>query len=61
MEENQSRISYLPTDGLTYDPSDSMYWDKTALDKEIERTMKKMQIFTPDSFTIYFHICEQRY
>ncbi len=36
MEENPSRISYLPTEGLTYDPSDSKYWNENELQKEIE-------------------------
>ena len=27
--------------------------------KEIERTMKKIKIFTPDGFTLYFYMCEQ--
>ena len=40
MEEIESRISYLPTDSLTYDPSDSKYWDKDELEKEIERTFE---------------------
>jgi Fe-S oxidoreductase len=33
-------ISYAPTDGLTYDPSDDKYWDKEALGKEIVRTFE---------------------
>jgi len=33
-------ISYQPTDGLSYDPSDSIYWNKDALDKEIERVFE---------------------
>ena len=40
MEESHSRISYLPTEGLTYDPIDSKYWNQEALDKEIERTFE---------------------
>lgn len=35
-----SNISYQPTDGLCYDPSEDLYWDKAALDKEIERTFE---------------------
>lgn len=31
-------IRYAPTDGLTYNPNESKYWDKEALDKEIFRT-----------------------
>ena len=39
MEESNSRISYLPTDGLTYDPSDSNIGIGST-DKEIERTFE---------------------
>jgi len=31
------QISYLPTDGLSYDPTEEKYWDEGALDKEIRR------------------------
>lgn len=31
------RISYQPTDGLCYDPTDPIYWDRASLDKEITR------------------------
>lgn len=31
-------ITYQPTDGLTYNPNAPLYWDKSALDKEIYRT-----------------------
>ena len=31
-------IRYAPTDGLTYNPNEPKYWDKSALAKEIERT-----------------------
>ena len=37
MNVQQKRISYSPTDGLSYNPSEQKYWDKIALDKEIER------------------------
>jgi len=33
-------ISYRPTDGLSYDPSEAKYWDTTALAKEVERTFE---------------------
>ena len=28
-----TNISYLPTDGLSYDPADPVYWDAEALDE----------------------------
>lgn len=33
-------ISYQPTDGLSYDPEEAVYWDPAALAKEIERTFE---------------------
>ncbi len=33
-------IKFSPTDGLSYNPNDSMYWDKRALRKEINRTFE---------------------
>lgn len=37
---SEERISYLPTEGLTYDPEDQKYWSKEALDKEIKRAFE---------------------
>jgi Fe-S oxidoreductase len=34
------RISYLPTDGLTYDPNEAKYWDRDALDREVTRVFE---------------------
>ena len=31
------RIKSRPTDALTYNPNEPKYWDRAALDKEIER------------------------
>ena len=33
-------ISYLPTEGLSYDPTEEKYWDPGALDQEIERVFE---------------------
>jgi Fe-S oxidoreductase len=33
-------IAYAPTDGLSYDPEDAVYWDPAALRKEVERTFE---------------------
>lgn len=35
-----SSISYKPTPGLTYDPSDPRYWDAKALDDEVTRVFE---------------------
>ena len=66
MEDNHSRISYLPTDGLTYDPGDSKYWDKSAMDKEIERTFEichgcRMCFKYCDSFPTLFSFLDKQY
>ncbi|MBT5793954.1 MAG: hypothetical protein HOI10_03690, partial [Deltaproteobacteria bacterium] len=66
MEETQTRISYLPTDSLTYDPSDSKYWDKNELDKEIERTFEichgcRMCFKYCDSFPTLFNFIDKQY
>ncbi len=39
-EEAKRHISYQPTDGLSYDPSEAKYWEEDALDKEIERVFE---------------------
>ncbi len=33
-------ISYSPTEGLSYDPNDRLYWDKGALSKEVVRVFE---------------------
>ena len=33
-------ISYQPTDGLSYDPTEEKYWDSGALQKEITRAFE---------------------
>ena len=40
MSEQSGNISYQPTDGLSYDPEDSVYWDKSGLKKELTRTFE---------------------
>ncbi len=52
-------ISYQPTDGLTYDPSDPKYWDEGALDQEIVRVFEvchgcRMCFKYCDSFPLLF-------
>ena len=66
MGESNSRISYLPTDGLTYDPSDPKYWDQEALYKEIERTFEichgcRMCFKYCDSFPNLFNFLDKKY
>ena len=35
-----TNISYLPSEGLSYDPSDAVYWDGPGLDSEITRVFE---------------------
>ena len=55
----KGNISYHPTKGLTYDPSDSHYWDPDALAGEITRVFEvchgcRMCFKYCDSFPILF-------
>ncbi len=40
MTDTAKPVSYKPTDGLSYDPDDTRYWDAQALQKEITRTFE---------------------
>jgi len=37
MAEPTSEIRYAPTEGLTYNPNDPKYWDRAALQPEVDR------------------------
>jgi glycerol-3-phosphate dehydrogenase subunit C len=39
-DTENKRISYLPTDGLSYDPNDPKYWESEALEKEVTRAFE---------------------
>lgn len=59
-------ISYQPTDGLSYDPNEPKYWDKAALDKEIERVFEvchgcRMCFKFCDSFPNLFDLIDNKY
>ena len=59
-------ISYQPTDGLCYDPAEPRYWEKEALDKEIERVFEvchgcRMCFKYCDSFPILFDLIDDKY
>ena len=63
---NKERISYLPTDGLTYDPEDERYWQPEALQKEISRTFEichgcRMCFKYCDSFPTLFDLLDNQY
>ncbi|MBW2381913.1 MAG: 4Fe-4S dicluster domain-containing protein [Deltaproteobacteria bacterium] len=58
-DEAKRQISYQPTNGLSYDPSEAKYWDEDALDEEIERVFEvchgcRMCFKYCDSFPILF-------
>jgi Fe-S oxidoreductase len=38
--DHLGNIRFQPTDGLTYNPNESKYWDSQAMAKEIERTFE---------------------
>jgi Fe-S oxidoreductase len=65
-EEAKRQISYQPTDGLSYDPSEAKYWDEDALDKEIERVFEvchgcRMCFKYCDSFPTLFSAIDEEH
>ena len=59
-----SNISYQPTDGLTYDPTDEKYWDESALQEELTRVFEvchgcRMCFKYCDSFPILFKAIDE--
>ena len=66
MTTKNNRISYLPTEGYTFDPSNPKYWEKKSLDKEIERTYEichgcRMCFKYCDTFPILFNFLDKQY
>lgn len=66
MSQDSKRISYLPTDGLSYDPNDPKYWDEKALKKETDRAFEichgcRMCFKFCDSFPNLFTLLDQKY
>ena len=60
------KISYQPTDGLSYDPTDPVYWDREKLDAEVERVFEvchgcRMCFKYCDSFPILFEAIDERH
>ncbi|MCP4851547.1 MAG: hypothetical protein GY900_07425, partial [Actinomycetia bacterium] len=59
-------IPYAPTTGLTYDPSDPVYWDADALQGEVDRTFEichgcRMCFKYCDSFPSLFSFLDDRH
>ncbi|MHC4820947.1 MAG: heterodisulfide reductase-related iron-sulfur binding cluster [Planctomycetota bacterium] len=62
----EGNISYQPTPGLTYDPSDDLYWDEQALQGEIDRTFEichgcRMCFKYCDTFPDLFSLIDDKY
>ncbi len=63
---SEGNISYQPTDGLSYDPSEDVYWDTGALDQEMRRAFEichgcRMCFKYCDSFPNLFRMLDDRY
>ena len=61
---SDSPISYLPTAGLSYDPTDAVYWDEASLDLELERVFEvchgcRMCFKYCDSFPTLFRFIDE--
>ena len=66
MSDEHSRISYMPTDGLTYDPEDKPYWDPQLLAREMERAFEichgcRMCFKYCDTFPTLFKLLDEQY
>lgn len=66
MHDDDRPISYSPTAGLSYDPSDQSYWDADGLAAEITRTFEichgcRMCFKFCDSFPSLFDLLDQQY
>ncbi|HVZ33504.1 MAG TPA: 4Fe-4S dicluster domain-containing protein, partial [Polyangiaceae bacterium] len=60
------KISYQPTDGLSYDPSEAKYWDRAGLDREVQRVFEvcngcRMCFKYCDSFPQLFDFIDARH
>ena len=61
-----ARISYQPTPGLSYDPTEARYWDPAALDGEVRRAFEichgcRMCFKYCDSFPRLFQLLDQKH
>jgi Fe-S oxidoreductase len=64
--EQDARISYQPTPGLSYDPADARYWDPAALDGELRRAFEichgcRMCFKYCDSFPRLFELIDREH
>jgi Fe-S oxidoreductase len=61
-----TRISYLPTDGLSYNPGDAVYWNPEALQKEVTRVFEichgcRLCFKYCDTFPNLFSLLDNKY
>ncbi len=66
MTNEAKNISYQPTEGLSYDPSEAKYWDADALDDEVTRVFEvchgcRMCFKYCDSFPNLFNLLDHQY
>lgn len=66
MAEGDRSISYMPTDGLSYDPGEAKYWDEAALQNELTRAYEicagcRMCFKYCDLFPDLFKLLDERY
>jgi glycerol-3-phosphate dehydrogenase subunit C len=66
VKENEKSIAYKPTDGISYDPAEPVYWDGKALGKEVERTFEichgcRLCFKYCDAFPTLFSLLDQSY
>ena len=66
MAEEGRKISYQPTEGLSYDPVDEKYWRRDALDKEVQRIFEICQgcrlcFKFCDTFPSLFSVLDKKY
>lgn len=63
---SEVNISYMPTDGLCYDPAEPTYWDPAALRKELTRVYEvchgcRMCFKYCDAFPLLFRLIDEQY
>jgi Fe-S oxidoreductase len=66
MSDTDKPVSYQPTDGLSYDPDETRYWDAGGLRKEVTRTFEichgcRMCFKYCDAFPILFDLIDKKH
>jgi glycerol-3-phosphate dehydrogenase subunit C len=59
-------IAYAPSDGLSYDPTEAVYWDPAGLEREVERVFEichgcRLCFKYCDSFPTLFSLIDERH